>query len=73
MLAIELKYGPSFTATGTYVGYDSVNEQVPIDIYANAPNQLTTVVHTQSGDTSPHSKAQGTINRTLYGNRLPGR
>ncbi len=40
----------SFTATGTYEGYDSLSEQVPFDIYAKAPNQLTTVAHTQSGD-----------------------
>src|SRR5437764_338958 len=31
-------------------GYASLSEQVPIDIYAKAPNQLTSVVHTQSGD-----------------------
>jgi hypothetical protein len=40
----------SFTGRGTYEGYDSLSEQVPIDVYAKAPNQLTSVVHTQSGD-----------------------
>jgi len=40
----------SFTAKGTYEGYETLSEQVPFDIYAKAPNQLTTVVHTQSGD-----------------------
>ena len=40
----------SFVAKGIYEGYDSYSEKVPIDIFANAPNQLSTVVHTQSGD-----------------------
>ncbi len=40
----------SFVAKGTYEGYDSFSEKVPIEIYANAPNQLTTIVHTQHGD-----------------------
>ena len=40
----------SFVAKGTYEGYDSLSEKVPIEIYAKAPNQLTTVVHTQQGD-----------------------
>jgi photosynthetic reaction center cytochrome c subunit len=40
----------SFVGKGTYEGYDSVSEKVPIDIYADAPNQLTTVIHLQRGD-----------------------
>jgi hypothetical protein len=40
----------SFTAKGTYEGFDSVSEKVPIDVYASAPNQLTTVIHLQRGD-----------------------
>jgi len=40
----------SFTAKGTYEGYDTLSEQVPLDIFANSPSQLTTVVHTQNGD-----------------------
>jgi hypothetical protein len=48
--AAKLAALTSFTAHGTYEGYDSLSEQVPVDIYAKAPNQLTTVVHTQSGD-----------------------
>ena len=48
--AAKLAALTSFTARGTYEGYDSLSEQVPVDIYAKAPNQLTTVVHTQSGD-----------------------
>lgn len=40
----------SFVAKGTYEGYDSLSEKVPIEIYEKAPNQLTSVVHTQQGD-----------------------
>jgi Photosynthetic reaction centre cytochrome C subunit len=40
----------SFTARGTYEGYETLSEKVPVDIFAKAPNQLTTVVHTQNGD-----------------------
>jgi Photosynthetic reaction centre cytochrome C subunit len=40
----------SLVARGTYEGYDSYSQKVPIEIFANAPNQLTTIVHTQSGD-----------------------
>jgi hypothetical protein len=35
---------------GTYEGYDTLSAKVPVDIFANSPNQLTTVVHTQNGD-----------------------
>ena len=37
----------SFVGKGTYEGFDSYSEKVPFDIFANAPNQLTTVIHTQ--------------------------
>jgi hypothetical protein len=40
----------SFVAKGTYEGFDSFSEKVPIEVFANAPNQLTTIVHTQHGD-----------------------
>ena len=40
----------SLTAKGTYEGYDTLSAKVPVDIFATAPNQLTTVVHTQNGD-----------------------
>ena len=40
----------SFIAKGTYEGYDTFSEKVPIEVFANAPNQLTTVIHTQHGD-----------------------
>jgi outer membrane lipoprotein-sorting protein len=42
----------SFIAKGTYEGYDTYEQKVPLEIYANAPNQRTMVVHTQSGDTT---------------------
>lgn len=38
----------SFVAKGAYQGYQ--DEKHPVDIFAKAPNQLTTVVHTPAGD-----------------------
>jgi len=40
----------SLVAKGTYEGYETLSEKVPLEIFANAPNQLTTIVHTQNGD-----------------------
>jgi outer membrane lipoprotein-sorting protein len=40
----------SLVAKGTYEGYDTLSVKVPVDVFASAPNQLTTVVHTQNGD-----------------------
>jgi len=40
----------SFTGKGTYEGFDTYSEKVPFEIFAKAPNQLTTVIHTQHGD-----------------------
>ena len=40
----------SFVGKGTYEGYETSSEKVPLEIFANGPNQLTTVVHTQHGD-----------------------
>jgi photosynthetic reaction center cytochrome c subunit len=42
----------SFVAKGTYIGYDTDQQKVPLDLYAHAPNQRTTVVHTLIGDTT---------------------
>jgi hypothetical protein len=39
----------SFVAKGTYYGYDSELEEVPIEIYARTPDQRTTVIHLRSG------------------------
>jgi hypothetical protein len=40
----------SFTATGTYAGWDTGLSPVPLDIYAKAPQQYTTVAHRTEGD-----------------------
>jgi outer membrane lipoprotein-sorting protein len=42
----------SFIAKGTYEGYDTYEQKVPLEIYGEAPNQRTMIVHTQSGDTT---------------------
>jgi len=39
----------SYTARGTYAGFDTSNEKVPIELYAKAPNQQTLVVHLAIG------------------------
>jgi outer membrane lipoprotein-sorting protein len=40
----------SFVAKGTYSGYDTDNQKAPVDIYAKAPAQMTTIVHAPLGD-----------------------
>jgi photosynthetic reaction center cytochrome c subunit len=40
----------SFTAKGTYAGFDTDFQKVPSDISAKAPNQLTTTNHLHGGD-----------------------
>jgi hypothetical protein len=40
----------SFTGKGTYEGFDSDFEKVPVDVYAKAPDLRATVVHMKSGD-----------------------
>jgi photosynthetic reaction center cytochrome c subunit len=40
----------SFTARGTYVGFDTGQEEVPVEIYARAPNQRTWIVKLPQGD-----------------------
>jgi photosynthetic reaction center cytochrome c subunit len=40
----------SFAAKGTYAGFDTLFEKVPVDIYAKAPSQYSTVVHMKAGN-----------------------
>ena len=40
----------SFTAKGTYSGFDTAFEKVPVEIFAKAPGQFTTIVHMPGGD-----------------------
>jgi photosynthetic reaction center cytochrome c subunit len=40
----------SFAAKGSYQGYQ--DEKHPVDVYAQAPNQVSTVVHTPAGDSA---------------------
>ena len=48
--AVQAAKLTSFVAKGTYEGYDTYSEKVPFEIYAKAPDQLTTIIHTQHGD-----------------------
>jgi hypothetical protein len=40
----------SFIAKGTYSGYDTSDDKVPIEIYAKAPDQRTSILHAPVGD-----------------------
>jgi len=40
----------SFSAKGTYAGFDTLFEKVPVEIFAKAPNQYSTVVHMSAGN-----------------------
>ena len=40
----------SFTAKGTYEGFDSDFAKVPVDVYAKSPNLRATAVHMKAGD-----------------------
>jgi hypothetical protein len=40
----------SFVAKGTSVGYGPENNERMVEIYAKAPGQRTTIIHTQNGD-----------------------
>jgi photosynthetic reaction center cytochrome c subunit len=40
----------SFTGHGTYQGYQ--DEKYPMDVFAKAPNQLCTIIHTTAGDST---------------------
>src|SRR6266849_3442736 len=42
----------SFVAKGTYQGYDTDLEAVPLDVFAKAPGQRTTIVHLRIGDST---------------------
>jgi hypothetical protein len=42
----------SFTATGTYAGWDTGLSEVPVELFAKAPGQLTTVAHRTEGDST---------------------
>ena len=40
----------SFVAKGTYGGYDTDLEALPLDVFAKGPNQRSTIVHMHAGD-----------------------
>jgi len=42
----------SLVAKGTYEGFETYHLKVPVEVFAKAPGQLTTVVHTQNGDST---------------------
>ena len=40
----------SYSAKGTYVGFDTHHSKIPVEIHAKAPNQKTTIIHGAFGD-----------------------
>jgi photosynthetic reaction center cytochrome c subunit len=40
----------SFAAKGTYSGFDTAFQNVPVEIFAKAPNQYSTIVHMPEGN-----------------------
>jgi photosynthetic reaction center cytochrome c subunit len=40
----------SFAARGTYEGYDTDREKVPVEVFAKAPDQRVTIVHLPDGN-----------------------
>jgi len=40
----------SYTAKGTYQGFDTSDETVPLEVYAKSPSQSTIIVHAKLGD-----------------------
>jgi len=42
----------SFSAKGTYGGYDTDFQEVPVDVFAKAPDQRAVIVHLDNGDSS---------------------
>jgi outer membrane lipoprotein-sorting protein len=40
----------SFTGKGTFIGFETEQTKVPVDVFAKAPSQRATVVHTRLGD-----------------------
>ena len=42
----------NFGIRGTYEGYETYHQQVPFELWAKAPAQMATVVHTQNGDST---------------------
>jgi hypothetical protein len=52
----------SFVAKGTSVGYGPEGEKRPVEIFARAPGQRTTIIHTASGDsTTTYDGAAGWV------------
>lgn len=60
----------SFVAQGTYQGFDTSDEKVPVEIFAKAPSQRTMIVHLPEGD-SVRTYDGRTAWRTSTGTLLP--
>jgi len=60
----------SFVGKGTYEGFDTEGDKFPVEVYAKAPNQRTTVVHLRAGDNIRTTDGRNAWN-TSAGTLLP--
>jgi len=52
----------SYSIRGTYEGYETYHQQVPFELWAQGPAQMTSIVHTQNGDsTTVYDGRQGWV------------
>jgi outer membrane lipoprotein-sorting protein len=49
----------SFTAKGTFIGFETEQTKVPMELYAKAPNLRTMIVHTRIGDSVRNYDGRG--------------
>lgn len=42
----------SLSVKGTYSGWDTLSQKVPVEVFLQTPNRRTTIVHTLDGDTT---------------------
>ncbi|HEV8492112.1 MAG TPA: photosynthetic reaction center cytochrome c subunit family protein, partial [Candidatus Angelobacter sp.] len=42
----------SFAGKGTYEGYDTGHDEVPVEVFGKAPGQRATIIHTRDGDST---------------------
>jgi outer membrane lipoprotein-sorting protein len=60
----------SFAGKGTYEGFDTEGDKFPVEVYAKAPNERTTIVHLRAGDNVRVFDGQNAWN-TSAGTLLP--
>jgi hypothetical protein len=57
----------SYTAKGTYVGFDTSDQKAPLEVYAKAPGQSTIIVHAKLGDVIKAFDGRSGWNAVIHG------